>query len=287
MNPYVTVSGEQGKGAVFRLTLVAHVVADALWDCGNTDSACRPALAVLACSHGDAQPVLANLRLGRRAAEATGRGSKYSTDHPERFEFPKSAGFTFTTQRHPEGVLVTAHQASVFRLDPGMVDPSGVRFAVLPPRAWAGRQVVDAAPVIAAVSKLYRRRAAGDYADKPKRVEWLTSLSPADQRELVVTACLFAAYLDRRTHAPVPQDPRFWLAVLLECLGESALAYSSAEYLKPAMVDSWGHERRVNDKKLGLYGLADAGYLPGVVVSATHEQVREVVARVVESGVAA
>lgn len=121
---------EEGKGRTFRAAMLAHVEADHLWSSGSGDTI-RPVYAAIAAGHGEIGPFLANLRTGRKAIVGPER---YGKSKGRQVEFLRSAGYSYVTQRHPEGVVCQIFLREVVQLDPGMVDPkNGIRFLCMPP----------------------------------------------------------------------------------------------------------------------------------------------------------
>ncbi len=133
---------QEGKGRSFTATLLSYVTADRLWSGGGTSTDTnRPVWIMYAASEGEASPFTANLRLGRKAL--MGEKSSYSRKKSPCVELLKSAGYAFSTQRFSEGSVVTAYLPELFNLDPGMVDPKGASFIVLPSKEWQDTQNLD------------------------------------------------------------------------------------------------------------------------------------------------
>lgn len=217
---------DSGKGRAFRATLVAHAVyRHVVPDGGNTT---RPVFMVLAGTETALRPFVANLRLGRKAEDGIGRRG-------ETFEVLKSAGYAVAWQRAPKGALVTVYHPELFCLDPGMVDPKGVTFAILPARGWLRPSAV---PV-------------PDYVPED-RVEDVRALAP-----------LFTGYLDRRTRCPLIPDPRFAVQCLAAALDQGLAAFSSR--------DRWSRGWGEGGLGFSTHGLEDAGYGPGLAFAAGHE----------------
>lgn len=237
----------EGRGRTFRASLLAAVDADPLWEAGRTaGDTHRPILAVLAGSDAELRAFVANLQTGRKAVLGT-RGK-------DRLELLKSVGYEYFTQRHPEGAITTAYLPELLDLDPGMVDPTGARFVCAPRRDWLRANPVpdlDAvvAHAIAASDQKY------DFRDRD-----------TDLYQLAPVACLFAAYLDRRTRCPIVADPRFYLQVLLASLREGLAK----------LAVSWdGYER---DSWLKAFGTAEMGFAEVVGFCASHESVERLLA---------
>lgn len=119
----IAPKNDRGKGRTFRSELVAYVRA---WDTGDW---ARPSWMLLAGTEGEQRAFLANLLGGRRATWGSGR-------HATGVELLRSAGYEVAVQREPEGCLATVFLPDLVRLDPGMVDKTGVRFLMVVPRSW-------------------------------------------------------------------------------------------------------------------------------------------------------
>lgn len=248
MRELVIATGEGEKGRSFSALLLGYVLFGST-SYGSNDTL-RPVWMSIACSPAEVAPFVANLRTGKRAELVADRRSLKT-----RFELLRSAGYEFAQQRHPQGTIVTAYLPSLFRIDPGMVDPDGVRFVVLPGREWAAEQRIDAT---AAVEHVQRVRF--DLAEAGPGAAELAALAP--------TAALFAAYLDRRTRCPLVPGLPFYLQVLVAALSEGLASLSCARggsYSdKP-----WGQHSDVWFKEDGT---DVAGLLPGVGFDASHEE---------------
>ncbi len=219
MEDYVIQPKSEGKGRSFAATCVALVTADSLWETGG--KTVRPVWAMFATSDAELKPFMANLRLGRKAEKASNANRSHGDE--DRLEFLKSAGYQVTWQRAEEGSLATIFYPELFRLDPGLVDPSGIKFVLLVPTDWSETQQVD---VSSAVKHVHTLAPTLD-------VDLLSSLVP--------TAYLFAAFLDRRTRCPLVADGRFYLQLLVASLhyGFASFAGRNARY-NPHRED-WGH----------------------------------------------
>lgn len=255
----VIESGETGKGRAFSAELLGYVTADALWDGGQagTTNVVRPVYLTLALSEQEAGPFVANLRAGRKATLGRDR-------HPKRFELLRSAGYAFALQRHPEGVLATAYLPELFRLDPGMVDPTGARFVVLPDAGWC-REEAWRLDILDAVEHVRSLRSTNmDFYDALTESRDRLARVGTELAEIVPTSALFAAYLDRRVRAPLIPDLRFYLQVLVAALGAGLATVSD------------GHHRA----RLGFetVHLDELGFAPGVAFLASHEQVETLLA---------
>jgi hypothetical protein len=179
----------------------------------------------------------------------------------EGIEVLRSSGYRYLWQREAEGALVTVYLPSLLSLDPGMVDPSGARFVVLPSSDWARAQRVDAASMLAHAVSL------GFDVEK------------LDPQTVGAVALLFAAYLDRRTRAPLLADPRFYMQLMLACLRDGLASWSVDRY-----GPSWGREEFGRHQRLKFReeGTARAGLLPGIAFHADHPTIEELLSREVE-----
>lgn len=218
---------KEGKGRSFGATLVSYVEHRDLVPRGG--DTIRPVFLALAGSDNELRPFVANLRTGKKAE--TGYKSR------EKYEVLKSAGYQVTWQRTPKGSLVTLFAPDLFALDPGMVDPRGVMFCILPARRWL-RPADAALPVPECVPE--------ERADDVRRL-----------------APLFAAYLDRRTRCPLIPDPRFYVQLLANALDEGLAWWGS----RP---ESW-QRPWATSLTFTEYGTDELGLAPGVCCRVGHE----------------
>jgi hypothetical protein len=260
-----TEAESEGKGRTFRAALLAYVRADCLWDGAATESGVvRPAWFACAASDAEIRPFMANLRCGRKAVVPESSNTK---KYQLRFELMRRAGYEYATQRTNAGTCVTAFLPELFRLDPGLVDPKGARFVVLPSRAWVETETArlgrEAGAAVRHVERV-RRRVDTSGRPAPDRAV-LEALAPV--------APLFCAYLDRRVRAPLVPDPRFQLQVVVAML-DAGLA-------------SFGHEphsfrERGWGQHDGFWFLevdtAAAGLAPGIACRASHEEIEALLA---------
>ena len=133
---------DEGKGRTFRATLLASVEADSMWEGGltGTDDA-RPVWAMFAASDAELRPFQANLATGRKII--VGKEGSHYRRRSDKIELLKTAGYQYTWQREAEGSILTACMMDLFRRDPGMVDPTGACFVVMPTEAWLASPKVD------------------------------------------------------------------------------------------------------------------------------------------------
>lgn len=257
---------QEGKGRTFRAMCLATIEADMLWPGGVSDDT-RPVWAMFAGSENELRPFATNLQLGRKA-QVVSEGYSSRRDK-ERIELLKSARYTLSFQREAEGSIATAYLADLFRLDPGMVDPEGVRFVLAPTKAWLGAQSVDVEVLTQHVTAMADR---GFRAPAENEGEVMPLLAPM--------AYLFAAYLDRRTRLPLVADGRFYLQLLLACLDTgcasfadktSDRAYNGMAYDRRA----WGFNRTL---RFFAEGLDNIGMAPPIAFNSGHDAFGELLA---------
>ncbi len=237
----------ESKGRSFRASLLAYVEGSALWSGGATSENTRPIWCMIAATDAESGPVMANLRGGKKASivgTESGYGRKRKS---EQFELLKSAGYEFAAQRHAEGTVWTAYLPELFKLDPGMVDPVGVKFAFLPVKEWCPEPSND---VLAHVQELNPARTLADLAP-------IARLGP-----------LFAAYLDRRSRCPMIPDPRFYAQIAVEFCRVGVATFASGSR------EAWHRGKLGYDET----GVETVGLLPGMAMQASHETVEAVLA---------
>ena len=175
------------KGRSFRAELLSWIDAPGLFEAGQADTNNhRPAWMVIAASEQESRAFVANLKKGVRAEKAD-KGYSRSFD---RFQLLKSAGYQTHQQRCGDAVVTTFFLPELFTVNPGMVDPYGVQFIMLPGQGWYEAQTI-----------------------------------PKEDAE----ALLFLAYLDRRTRFPFPQDAAFARKLLDRCFKEGLVASADRE----------------------------------------------------------
>ena len=254
---YIKREGDGDKGRTFEAILLAHVEADRLWDGGSTSpDAIRPVWMMVGGSESEVKAFTANLRCGKKAI--LGNATHYRRKEQE-YEILRSAGYQVTFQKVTSGMVATLHLPELFRLDPGMVDPEGVRFCILPPAEWTRSQSFDPA-VVTHVQALG--------FDKP--AEEIVSMIPL--------AALFCAYLDRRTHCPLVSDMRFYLQIFLSALNQGIASWSTdpQAYYRDS---PWGCHKHLGFKETDT---SVVGLLPGVACMASHENLETFLAEQVD-----
>ena len=244
---------KEGKGRVFSALCLATVEAKALWAGGYGDDM-RPVWSMFAGSDTELRAFVANLQMGKKAVFL--RDSRYSYRKSDKLELLKSAGYVYTWQREAEGSVVTVFLPDLFRLDPGMVDPKGASFIVLPSVEWSKVQKLEDREILQHALKL-------NY-----------SLPATKVQSLIPMAFLFAAYLDRRTRAPLLSDGRFYVQLFLSCLSAGLATFTTDQHSS------------YRDPKFGVHSrigftetdTLDVGLLPGVAFDATHEEIEKLLA---------
>ena len=242
---YVIQTQKDQKGRSFRGVLATGIVANGLFDEGASGETIRPIWALFLGSEAELRPFMANLKVGRKA-EPFGGSSKKSDG--ERLEFLRSVGFQIAWQREPEGSMVTIYHPELFRLDPGMVDPAGIKFVLLVPPHWEAQQKVD----------------------REKALEHTARLGYTQGSDLVEAAYLFAAYLDRRTRCPLVADGRFYLQLLLAALDQGMASFpgSGLQYQYGYHDHPWGYHK---SHWLQAEGLQYIGNPKLISVKTSHE----------------
>jgi hypothetical protein len=256
-------SDDGSKGRSFRAELICYASANTLFDlASNIDrDTVRPVFCVLACADAEAAPVIANLRLGRKAKmwEHNSYGARESS---ETFDFLKSAKYAIVPQKHPEGVIVTVYQHDLLRSDVAMVDPKGVSFVLLPDATWL-------APVSAeAVAHVQRWldlqvRDSGERVPTPEQIEYITRV-----------CFLWAKQIFARAKGPIPKDARFFSQALTAMLG-AGLASFTTERSYGWHTKSFGEHEHVGFR---TWGLSRLGMSDGIAVKASHEAIETLLA---------
>lgn len=271
MNPpgvFVTTAQEGSKGRTFGAQLLAWATADGLWDGGERadDKAHRPVWAVLAGARAEMVAFVANLRFGRAFGTNGKRTRKGGTTFETKWEFLKSARYEWRTLATDEGALVQVFLPDLFRVDPGMIDPTGVRFVLLPPAAWidAQREALGARATLDAVRHVAR-----------------LGIAPAgtDLAPWVPLATLFAERLERRIRFPFPPSLPFQLQVMVAMLKAGHATFTADRYST-----SWCAHEPFGFVTTGLGAL---GFAPGVAVRATQDQIEHLLVReIARAGIA-
>ncbi len=256
---------EGQKGRSFSALYLAGIRADALWQGGQAETEnLRPVWCLIATTEAEVRPFMANLRLGRKAAfmPAAGGGYVSKRDAQAKLELLKSARYRIELQRTAHGTAALAFLPDLFALDPGMVDPAGIKFCMLLEQAEVDRQAEEWS-VTGAMDHL-RRIKFHRFAGEQDRIRQLLPLAPC-----------FAAYLDRRTRCPLLKDPRFYAQLLVRCLdiGMASLTKPPGHtYHRDA---AWGVNTRLDFE---TEGVEELGYAPALAFHAGHEDFERLLA---------
>lgn len=267
MTEYIIETGQGKKGRSFRATALALATADGLWDSGG--STIRPIYAQFAGTDAELKSFVANLKAGRKAEKSSNR-SKGSDK--ERLEFLKTVKYNVAWQREAEGAIVTVYHPELFLLDPGMIDPDGIRFCLFVPTDWAEAQQLDRQGPVEHLARLPQepfQQHQREGREKMLTTEYLESLVP--------TAYLFGVYLDRRTRCPLVADGRFYLQLLVAALDQGLASFPGADLVYHRSYHrGWGYQEgrgfdlecgeRHNDTPLETIGLRHA-----IAFSASHQ----------------
>ncbi len=210
------------KGRSFGAEKVCHITANAMWEGGRADTqTIRPVLLRLLGTESGLRAFTANVRMGRPMEVPSGKS--YGHDAPTRYECLRSAKYTYTTQRTPDGAICTIYQSALLALDPGLMDPELISFVCLTPDWWTVAQFATIRQDAALCQALVR---AGQLIDPDTKADTLLGLAPHAMR--------VAAYLEKRTRRPMPAGIPFALALLLAAhqagLLEHAVAQSYSRY---------------------------------------------------------
>ncbi len=250
---------QRGKGRSFHGALLASVEADPLWEGGRTQTDnLRPVWAMFVGSEQELKPFVTNLLLGKKACTLS---NSYSRRKGERVELLKSAGYQVSWQREVEGTIATVHLPDLFRLDPGMVDPKGITFVILPSQDWLSRQKIEQDSIVKHIQRF----------EYPIAGEELPYLIPL--------AFLFAAYLDRRTRCPLYSDGRFYLQLMLACLEQGLASWPTPDDYYGYRDSPFGQHHNFGFHQ---HDTDDAGLTQGIAFHAKHEELERVLAEQVE-----
>lgn len=248
----------EGKGRSFCGVLLSYIEADAWWASGSAKDVIRPVWAAFAASEGESRPFVANLRLGRlaRPNAKTKSGA---------IELMRSADYEFLTQKLDGVVATTVYLPELFAHDPGMVDPTGIKFIIAIPEAWEAEHAAAVNPADAAAATLHVARLR--YAGAPDRAG-LAALIPA--------ATLFNSFLDRRTRCPLIPDLRFQLQIFIAALTEGVAQFpSDSDNRYRWSEQEWGSKGQF---KLQATGLAEARIARVVGMNCPHERLEKFLA---------
>jgi hypothetical protein len=261
----LTISTEAGsKGRSFKGSLLASIDADRLWEGGNGADPMlrRPVYAVVGSSEQQSKTLLANLRTGRKAELGVVESHRKA---PLRMELLRSAGYRFVQQRCPSGVVIVAYLPDLFEIDPGMVDPKQITFVLAPSREWVSQDAMSPAVVADAVA--HGLSLGVDVCEN-----WRDDDAPAIEARLADwarLAPLFAAYIDRRTRAPLIPSVAFQLQLFVACLDKGFATLSTPPHTSRFKRDApFGMNVAMGYRE---HDVEEIGHLPGVAFRATHE----------------
>ncbi len=246
---------EGQKGRSFAALYMAGIKADALWSGGQaTTEHLRPVWCLVATSEAEIRPFVANLRLGRKAAFLGTRSAMIPRD-VGRLELLKSVRYRIEMQRTAYGTAALAFLPELFALDPGMVDPAGLKFVMLLSQAdvaqQAGEWDVEAAMAHLGRIKFHR------LAKERERIRQVLPLAPC-----------FAAYVDRRTRCPLLKDTRFYAQLLVRCLDVGFASLTKPAGYSHYRDAEWGVNTRLDFQ---TEGVEELGYAPALAFHASHE----------------
>ena len=257
---WVVQSDPTKKGRSFPVTGMGLLTS------GNTayKSPERPLWAVFACEEGALRPVLANLQMGRMIQRQDSRHNYV--------EFQRSVGYEMRVQQLPDGLaVVTVYKPGIFSMNPGPVDPNAlIHYVCLPTLGWAGTCGLTDAECGAAAERAWAAKAPTKANKTPGVGEGGKGRSKELFAQLVPQAALVAAYLDHRTGCPLLADPGYYLHLYLTMLAEGHAIVAGG--------DDGGYRDRRDYVWWCDPGL---GYANPTVVTATHDDIREVLARTV------
>jgi hypothetical protein len=200
---------EEGKGRTFSGTVLSYISSDSHWESGGSDRL-RPSFLVVATTEAQIRPLVANLRMGKKA---TISGDNH-THRDGKLEILKTSKMSVFYQRVSNAATATFVAPEIYDSNPGMVDPSGIKFILFPRRS-----LVQEIP-------WNRNRAKAILLSLTKRTEIPEWFLP-----LIDLAPLFAVYLDSRTRCPLINDPAFFLVLMYSCIqGGLAGTWAKSRY---------------------------------------------------------
>lgn len=254
-------SKEDSKGRSFRGEVVCYASANGYWEGGENAGRelIRPVYAVFACSDAEARPFTANLQCGNKAQCF----NDYGHDDRTKWEFLRSAKYSFVPQKHPEGVFVQVYLHDLVRDDAAMVDPDWVKFILLPAKEW----LAPDDPKVEA--HLVKWRAGIDWKGINK-----TAPCDADLANIEYSCHLWAKQIAVRTKLPIPNDARFFAQALAACLLHGVSTFSGeGRGWQPPFGENGG---------FATEGLDRFGLSIGIATKAKHEDIAKVFAENVE-----
>lgn len=261
-----TTAGEGEKTRAFKAVLLGAIMAPQYIDgVGSGDKAERPAWMTLATSEGSTIPFLANARMGRDLAIGSG---SFKGDH---FELMRSLDYEFVNQPADDGhTITTVYLPELFRQDPGMVDPAGIKFIIVCPKWWseAAHNDDDYAVRFEAAHTAVKRRT----QSKSQKLIPPEHLPEMAHRVARISG-LAMMFLDRRTRCPLPPDPRFQATLTADLMGEELAGFARGEAGYSSFGERpWGH---TSDVKAMIAGDAVADVF---AMKSTHARLEQVLA---------
>jgi hypothetical protein len=252
------------KTRSFRSTCLGALEASYLCDFSTSQNEIKPVWAMFVGSENELRPFMFNLLAGHKAIIDKGSYSRIK----ERLVFPKSANYKVFWQKEEEATIATIYLSDFFMLDPGMIEPEGAKFIVLPSIEWCNNQSIEAAPILSYIKAITHK----ELLDKEE-------LSEANLTKLIHIAFLFCAYLDRRTRCPLVADGKFYLQILIAALtqGLAFLPKDSNKYV-PYGTKAFG----IGYGSLEGPALETLGLAGGISFQADHIQIEALLAKEVE-----
>lgn len=247
------ISGKEGKTRTWTVDLIANIVGNYLWEGGSNspNNTIRPVWMVYAASEQQSRMFSSNFLQGV-TAELEYRSSNH------KFQLLKSAGYKAHTKKLKSGaVTTTVYLPEFFWIDPGMVDPEGIKFILLTSQEWRDAQKFNIPEARVFLDSYGVKNRGNDLTD-------------AEIHSLLSEAVLFHMYLDRRSRYPMPAHPHFSALLLLKCLA-SKLAQRSDEYYS------------YYGDTLKQSGLSYLNIPPVLAFKSTHDAFGEILAEVVNA----
>lgn len=187
---------EEGKGRTFSGTVLSYISSDSHWESGGSDRL-RPSFLVVATTEAQIRPLVANLRMGKKA---TISGDNH-THWDGKLEILKTSKMSVFYQRVSNAATATFVAPEIYDSNPGMVDPREINFILYPRSSLVQKIPWD------------RNRAKAILLLLTKSTEIPDWFLP-----LIDLAPLFAVYLDSRTRCPLINDPAFFLVLMYSCI---------------------------------------------------------------------
>lgn len=270
------------KSRRFKAELIAYVQANSLWKGGEASTqAIRPVWLMVAGTDQELPAFVANLQAGRKAEFAP---EGYTRPAATYLELLRSAGYRYSWQYltldNQRCAVMTAFLPDLCQFDPGLVDPTVVRFVMLPPRWWVDEQVATLTADAALRADIL---AHADRLEMTRATTWGRAFTPDEVLALIPVATLFAGYLDRRTNKPIPPDAAFALHLYLHALRAGIAGLSrSTDTATPPTDDGWAWARNGPTAYEETW-ITQANLLPGLACSAARKDLDAFLARQVQA----